>query len=240
MLLSIHQPNYWPYPGLIGKIALSDKFMFLTKVQLDKSSWQNRNRIRIKEGWKYLAVPVISKGKEGQKIQDTLISNQTNWRNQHLNAIRFAYQKAPYYKRYETFIHDLYKKKWEYLAELDIYIMEYILNELAIETEVIYDKDLEIRGEKNELLINVCHQLEADKYMSNKGSENYVNIEKFNAEHIEHIYIDYKGVKYPQLFGDFEGSLSILDMLMNCGSEATREIILDKNNYYFSEWNKRL
>ena len=47
-MLTIHQPNYWAYPGLIGKIMRSDKFLFLTKVQFDKSSWQNRNRIRIK------------------------------------------------------------------------------------------------------------------------------------------------------------------------------------------------
>lgn len=240
MLLSIHQPNYWPYPGLIGKIAHSDEFLFLTKVQLDKSSWQSRNRIRIKEGWKYLAVPVISKGKEEQKIKDTMISNQTNWRNQHLNAIKFAYQKAPYYKRYEPFIKDLYKRKWEYLADLDIYIMEYILGELDIRTKLIYDRDLEITGEKNELLIDICHQLGADQYMSNKGSENYVEIEKFNAEKIDHIYIDYKGVTYPQVYEGFEESLSILDMLMNCGPEMTREIVLTKNNYSFSEWNKKL
>ena len=240
MLLSIHQPNYWPYPGLIGKIAHSDEFLFLTKVQLDKSSWQSRNRIRIKEGWKYLAVPVISKGKEEQKIKDTMISNQTNWRNQHLNAIKFAYQKAPYYKRYEPYIKDLYKRKWKYLADLDIYIMEYILEELDIRTKLIYDRDLDITGEKNELLIDICHQLGADQYMSNKGSENYVEIEKFNAEKIDHIYIDYKGVTYPQVYEGFEESLSILDMLMNCGPEMTREIVLTKNNYSFSEWNKKL
>ena len=31
-MLTIHQPNYWAYPGLIGKIMRSDKFLFLTKV----------------------------------------------------------------------------------------------------------------------------------------------------------------------------------------------------------------
>ena len=169
-----------------------------------------------------------------------MISNQTNWRNQHLNAIKFAYQKAPYYKRYEPFIKDLYKRKWEYLADLDIYIMEYILEELDIRTKLIYDRDLDITGEKNELLIDICHQLGADQYMSNKGSENYVEIEKFNAGKIDHIYIDYKGVTYPQVYEGFEESLSILDMLMNCGPEMTREIVLTKNNYSFSEWNKKL
>ena len=77
-MLTIHQPNYWPYPGLIGKIMRSDKFLYLTNVQFDKSSWQNRNRIRVKEGWQYISVPVENKGKEGQLISEVNISNINN------------------------------------------------------------------------------------------------------------------------------------------------------------------
>jgi hypothetical protein len=241
MLLSIHQPNYWPYPGVIGKIAQSDEFMFLTKVKLEKTSWQVRNRIRNKEGWNYFTVPVISKGKCKQRICDTKILQQKPWRKKHLKGIRFAYENAPYYKQYEAFIVDLYEKEWEYLAELDIYIMEWILKELSIKTKLIYDRDLELNSGKNELLIDACHQLGATSYMSNKGSENYVEIEKFNQEGIDHIYIDYReDITYPQVFDGFEPGLSILDMLMNCGTERTKEIILNKDNYRFSEWNQRL
>lgn len=60
MILSGHQPNYWPYPGLIGKIMKSDCFMFVTKVQFEKS-WQKRNRVRTKEGWTYIQLPTITK-----------------------------------------------------------------------------------------------------------------------------------------------------------------------------------
>lgn len=38
MILSGHQPNYWPYPGLIGKIMKSDRFVFVTKVQFEKKA----------------------------------------------------------------------------------------------------------------------------------------------------------------------------------------------------------
>lgn len=41
MILSGHQPNYWPYPGLIGKIMKSDCFMFVTKVQFEKKAGKN-------------------------------------------------------------------------------------------------------------------------------------------------------------------------------------------------------
>ena len=61
MILSGHQPNYWPYPGLIGKIMKSDRFVFVTKVQFEKKSWQKRNLVRTKEGWTYIQVPTITK-----------------------------------------------------------------------------------------------------------------------------------------------------------------------------------
>ena len=239
-MLTIHQPNYWPYPGLIGKIMRSDKFLYLTNVQFDKSSWQNRNRIRVKEGWQYISVPVENKGKEGQLISEVNISNINNWRNQHLNAIKFAYQKAPFYQYYLPFIKDLYKQKWEKLQDIDIYITNFILKELNNKTEILYDKDFKFEGEKNELLINICHELNEREYMSNKGSENYVDIEKFNQNGIDHIYINYEGGKYKQVYQGFENGLSVLDMLLNCGPEETKKIILDDSNYTFSEWNKRI
>lgn len=238
-MLTIHQPNYWAYPGLIGKIMRSDKFLYLTKVQFDKSSWQNRNRIREKDGWKYISVPVINKQRETQLISEVEISNQANWRNQHWNAIRFAYQKAPFYKEYSTFIQELYQKKWQKLVDLDIFITNFILKELGNTAEVLYDKDFEFNGEKNELLIDICLQLGEKQYMSNKGSENYVQIPLFNQNGIDHIYINYEGAEYVQVYDGFEPGLSILDMLLNCGADKTREMVMDDTNYSFSEWNKR-
>ncbi|MBQ5735098.1 MAG: WbqC family protein [Lachnospiraceae bacterium] len=239
-MLTIHQPNYWAYPGLIGKIMRSDKFLYLTKVQFDKSSWQNRNRIRVKEGWKYISVPVENKGKDGQLIADVKISNMTNWRNQHLNAIKFAYQKAPYYDEYFPFLKELYSKKWSELQELDIFITNFVLKELESKTEILYDRDFNFEGEKNELLIDICHKLDEKEYMSNKGSENYVDIEKFNESGIQHIYINYDGAEYSQVYDGFEPGLSVLDMLLNCGPEKTKQIIMNDNNYTFSEWNKKI
>lgn len=123
-MITIHQPNYWAYPGLIGKIMRSDKFVYLTKVQFDRRSWQNRNRIRVEKGWNYITVPIDNKGKYEQLISETRVSNEENprWREKHLNAIKFAYRKAKFYEKYKSFIEELYSRKWEKLAELDIYI----------------------------------------------------------------------------------------------------------------------
>lgn len=237
MVLSGHQPNYWPYPGLIGKILKSDKFVYVTKVQFEKKSWQKRNRIRTKEGWTYIQVPTITKGKFEQNICDVRIDNNTDWKQKTLRSISLVYGKAPYYTQYKDFLEDLYSRDWELLMDMDIYIMNFLLKELKIDTEIFYDKDYSFKGSKTQMLVDMCKKLECDTYLSNLGSSAYVQICDFTNAGLNHRYIDYKGENYRQQFGGFEPGLSILDMLMNCGAEKTREIIDKDENYDYSELN---
>lgn len=239
-ILSGHQPNYMPYPGLIGKILHSDKFIYVSNVQLEKKSWQNRNRIKGANGEIMLSVPVLTKGKFDQTIKETRINNQLEWGKKHFQAINLNYKKSKYYNRYIDFFEDLYKKNWECLNELDIYIMNWILKELNIKTKVYYDTDYKFEEKNNQLLIEMTKQLECDTYLSNKGSESYVNIDLFREQNLNHIYINYLDVEYKQLFKQHIPYLSIIDMLFNLGSEETYEILADDKNYQFSKMNEKL
>lgn len=240
MLLSGHQPNYWPYPGLIGKIMLSDSFVYVTKVQFEKKSWQKRNRIRTKEGWNYLQVPTITKGKFDQNICDVEIDNRTNWRESTLKTIQLLYGKAPFYKDYEEFLRDTYSREWTYLSDLNIHIMNFILEHLGSETKIYYDKDYEFTGAKTAMLVDMCKKIGCNTYLSNLGSAAYVQIPEFTQVGLHHQYINYNPVTYKQAFYGFEPGLSILDMLMCLGRDKTREILLDRANYDFSELDKDL
>lgn len=240
MTLSGHQPNYWPYPGLIGKIMKSDKFIYVTKVQFEKKSWQKRNRIRTKEGWSYIQVPTMTKGKFDQKICEVEINNADNWQEKTLRTISLTYGKAPYYRRYQGFLEDLYHRDWKLLSDLDIYIMNFILEELGIDTEIYYDRDFTFQGKKTEMLVDMCRQLGCDTYLSNLGSAAYVQISEFTKAGLNHRYMDYKGQTYSQQYPGFEPGLSILDMLMNCGKEETLEILKRQESYQFGQNNQEL
>lgn len=239
-VLSAHQPNYWPYPGLIGKIMRADKFLYMSEVQLEKQSWQMRNRIRTMDGWRYLGVPVYIKGKSAQRIFDAEIDNTSNWRGKTKGMIQMYYGKSKYYDEFKDFINEVYSIKWTSLNELDIYIMNYILAKLEIQTEILYDTDYDFEGKKTDLLIDYCHKLDCNMYMSNLGSAAYVQINEFNAVNIDHIFIDYKPVTYEQCYPGCEQGLSILDMLMNCGTEKTKEILMNDDNFRFSKLNEEL
>ncbi|HDK7159464.1 TPA: WbqC family protein [Clostridium botulinum] len=240
MILSGHQPNYLPYPGLIGKIMFSNKFIYVTKVQFEKKSWQNRNRIKGCNGEILLTVPVFSKGKFKQNICDVKINNELPWRKKHFSAIDLNYKKSKYYNEYIGFFDELYKKEWNYLQELDIYIMNWILSELRVKTQIYNDKDFEFEGNKTKLLIDMCKKLDCDTYLSNKGSENYVETEEFTKVNLNHKYLNFIGKEYKQCFRDFIPYLSILDMLFNIGHLETRKVLDNLNNYKFSELNKKL
>lgn len=238
MILSGHQPNYWPYPGLIGKIMKSDRFVFVTKVQFEKKSWQKRNRVRTKEGWTYIQVPTITKGKMEQNICDVLINNNEEWREKNYKTISLLYGKAPFYNEYKDFLDDLYTRQWERLMDLDIYIMEYLFKLLDVKTEIFYDWNYNFEGKKTDMLVDMCKQINCDTYLSNLGSSAYVDISCFTGNNLNHQYINYIGEQYKQQFQGFEDGLTILDMLMNCGTEKTKEILLKDSNYEFSKLNK--
>lgn len=238
MILSGHQPNYLPYPGLIGKIMMSDKFIYVTKVQFNKKSWQNRNRIKTRDGWIWLTVPTLTKGKYEQNICDVKINNNLEWKKKHWRSIVLNYKGAPFFKDYKDFFEDLYTKEWEYLSELDIHIMNFVLQELDVKTVILYDKDFEFVGNKTDLLVDMCNKTGCDTYLSNRGSEAYVEIESFEKAGIGHRYMEYIGVTYPQINGSFEPNLSIIDMLFNCGKEMTKDILTNMKNYKLSKLNE--
>jgi len=240
MKLSGHQPNYLPYPGLIGKIMISDKFIYVTKVQFDKKSWQNRNKIKTNNGDMWLTVPTLTKGKFEQKICDVKINNDLNWKRKHLNSLKINYKDAKYFNTYISFFEELYLKDWEYLCDLDIVIMNFVLDELNVKTEILYDNNYEFFGNKTNFLINMCKKTNCTTYISNKGSEDYVNIECFTENKLNHIFVNYIGEEYEQCFGNFINNLSIVDMLFNCGPNKTRNILDNINNYQISELNKKI
>ena len=89
-MIVISQPTYLPWAGYFGLIDASSKFIFLDDVQFDRRSRQQRNRLIIKKQEKYLTIPVIKKGKNNQLLKDTLIKDNSFYKN-HLKNIYFYY-----------------------------------------------------------------------------------------------------------------------------------------------------
>ena len=220
MKLSVHQPQYIPWLGYFDKLAKSDAFVFLDNVQYKKREFQNRNKIRTKEGFLWLTVPVLTKGKYEQLMREVEIDNTENWRKDHFEALRHNYSKAPFYAEHEGFLKTLYARDWERLAELNICIIKYMLNYLGIDIPLYLESELSTSGFKTDRIVSICRKLKADIYLSGQGARDYLEEEKFTASGIELIYQEFKQPVYSQVYEGFEANLSILDLLFNMGKES--------------------
>jgi hypothetical protein len=229
MILSVHQPQYIPWLGYFHKIAKSDCFVFLDQVQYKAREFQNRNKIRTKEGWIWLSVPVLCKGRCRQSIYDVLIDNGFPWARKHLMSLKSWYAKAEFFKAHFPFFEQVYAQSWEKLKDLNIHIINYILKQLGVSTPLYRESELDIRQKKSERIIEICQKLKADTYLSGIGAKTYLEEEKFVKAGIKLIYQDFLHPVYRQQFclvdKDFIPFMSTLDLLFNEGSRS-RDILL--------------
>jgi hypothetical protein len=216
--LAIHQPQYLPWLPYFLKIEESDLFIFLDTVDFQKNGLQNRNQIKTSQGGQWLTVPVMQQ--LGQKIAQTTIDNKTNWRKKHWQAIQQCYGRAAAFGRYAQELEDVYAREWTNLSELNIELTVMMMQCLGITTPVIKSSEMTASGVASELVLNLCLEAKADRYLSGTGGMNYLQEEAFaNAG----VMIDYRPsvlpTAYPQMFAKagFINHLSALDIILNCG-----------------------
>lgn len=228
MILSTHQPQYIPWLGYLDKIAKSDCFVFLDQVQYKPGEFQNRNRIRAKDGWMWLSVPVVSKGQSRQKIRDCVIDNTFPWARKHLMSLKACYGKAGFFDVYFPFFEQVYAQRWEKLADLNVHIINYVLKQLSVEKPIYFASQLDTTKKNTDLIIEICQKLKADTYLSGIGGKDYLDEEKFEKVNIKLIYQNFTHPVYQQEFmrdqSDFMPCMSIVDLLFNEGPKH-REIL---------------
>lgn len=228
MILTAHQPAYFPWLGFFHKIAISDSYVYLDNVQFEKNSFTNRNKIKTANGPIWLTVPVLLKNHFGKTIKEIEIDNSKNWRESHWKSTYFNYKKAPFFGKYSDFIEDMYKKDWDYLSDLNEYMIKWLLKELGIKITYYKASELNLRGHKSDLVVDMCKKLGANLYIFGALGKDYVEEEKFAKEDIKIYFQDYKRPIYPQLHNDFISDMSIIDLLFNCGDKSL-QILMEGN-----------
>ncbi|OGS24820.1 MAG: hypothetical protein A2297_07425 [Elusimicrobia bacterium RIFOXYB2_FULL_48_7] len=224
MIVSVHQPQYLPWIGYFHKIAKSDLFVYLDDVQYKKREFQNRNRIRTKTEWQWLTVPVITKERFLQKISEVELDNTSRWQEKHWNSIKINYSHAPFFKDYREDFENIYSRKHDRLAGLNIEITAYLLKCFGISTPVKLESEFGLPGASTERIVNICKKLGADTYFSGAGGKDYMDETLFEKENIKLVYQDFKHPVYKQAYPGFEPYMSAIDLLFNCGPESPKII----------------
>ena len=230
MKVTIHQPNYFPYPGLFHKLSLSDVFVVMddVKFQFDIT---NRNKIIGKnEKWQRITVPV-KKNQTHKKIMDVEINNTISWREENFSKLCEVYDSSKFFHIYKEYFKNIYEKKWEMLVDLNLETLKKTIEWLGIKIQIIKESELNVSGDASERLVNICELMNADTYVSGIGGKNYLKEELFEEKNIKLQYQDYVPLKYKQNLSDkFISNLSIIDLLANNGNDESLKIIKNSNN----------
>ena len=218
MNVAIHQPQYLPWLPYFTKIEASDLFILLDTVDFQKNGLQNRNQIKTAQGAHWLTVPV--RQQLGQKIIDVKIDDKTAWLRKHWQTIQQCYGRAAAFKTYERELESIYTNEWSSLNELNIEIITMMMRWMTIPTPVVRSSKLSATGSASSLVLDLCLEVGATRYLSGTGGKSYLEPAAFQNAGIEIAYRpSVLPTPYPQLFpqAGFVNHLSALDILLNCG-----------------------
>ena len=224
----IRQPGYLPNLGFFKKIQSSDTFVFLDDVQFEKDSFDNRNRIRTKDGTTWLTVP-IKRPVFKKKFNEILISNDIDWHLKHLSIIEEAYHTTPFFTTYWYSLQKILDKNWTKLIDLNIELIRYFMSALNLTTYTINSSTLKIPSNKSQKLLDICKHLDASCYISGKLGKDYLDEEIFHNSGIKIIYENFQHPAYKQIHGNFIENMSILDLLFNEGENSQKILGAAKN-----------
>ena len=250
MKLGVMQPYFLPYIGYFQLIEAVDKYILYSNLNFSKRGWSNRNRILMKAGTiNTITVPLESQS-SSLLINQIKVFNKINWKDKLLKTIYLNYKGAPYFDEVYPFLEKLFMYQFEYLYQLNGFIIKNICNFIGITTEIEYENHInyselekkllnienndfhqfpymqEIKPDKRVArIIEICRTENIHIYVNAIGGQNLYYKKIFADLEIDLRFIKMQEFEYPQFFNSFAPNLSIVDVLMHNGSEGTLNLI---------------
>lgn len=221
MKVGVVQSSYIPWRGYFDLIDNVDLFVFYDDVQFSKGSWRNRNRIKTARGLSWVTVPVRHTSL-GQLICDTEIEYSLDWEEKQLGQFRAAYAQAPYFRLAMDFLEAALVRKFRTISELNVLLTRQLSEFLGIRTQLTMSSQLPVQGAKTDRLLMLLKAAGATAYVSGPTARDYLDEAQFRDAGIALEYKSYDYEPYPQQWGAFEGAVSVLDLIANCGPESRR------------------
>jgi len=227
MIVSIHQPSYFPWLGMLDKIRKSDIFMVMDEVQLSDNAYQHRNLFLTADGkTKFLTIPFAKKDYLKRPFRELEIASP-NWRSKHLNFIWNSYRKHAYANEIMPRVEGFYAADYHLLADAVLASMRLSFDLFGIATQVVfqsamkYDRSLR----RGDLVLALVRASGATCYLSGTGAQSYLDESAFRGD-LTMRYNFFHHPVYSQKGGSsFKEGLACLDALFNVGVEGARALI---------------
>ena len=220
MKLVGHQPEFLPWLGFFHKLTLGDAYMVVDNVQFKKKHFENRNRIRARDGAQWITVPVQTQGRFEQRINEVAIDNRTPWRRKVLKSIELNYAKAPHFAEYWPFFSAALGRERESLAELNEELIRGCIDFLGIEVDIFKSSELGVDAQGTDLIVAMCEAVGAATYVSGQSGKEYLDEDALGRSGVSLVYQTFKHPQYRQVAEPFIPQMSVIDLLFNEGEKA--------------------
>jgi len=228
MKLAISQPTFLPWQGYFALINYVNEFVFLDNVQFNKRSWQQRNYIIINSKKNNITIPVKTKNKFFQKINEVEIDYNNFDTKKFLFKIETNYKRSPFFDEFYIVIKNEFLKEYKYLSDLNINLIKTISRSLNINTPFVKSSEVIKFSNKDKInfLLEILRNRKADSYITTLGSKEYLgNLIKFPNSDISIKYFEYKSTLHKQNSDEFQENLSIIDLIFNVGIDSRENLI---------------
>lgn len=226
-IVSIHQPSYFPWLGLLNKVYQSHLYVCLDNVQLADRAYQHRNMFLQQNGdTKTLTVNIQKKNYRLKTIKEIELANET-WQKKHQGFLLANYKKHPFFDEIYSQVKFIFEKKYTYLLDVLLDSMRVTFDLFDIKVETVMQSSLKLESEvkKTELILDVLQATKATDYLSGEGAKAYQNDNAFKNKGVNIHYNQFSHPKYPQQGVNFVAGLASLDLLFNLGQQGARELL---------------
>jgi hypothetical protein len=229
MKLGVMQPYFFPYIGYFSLIKATDKWVVFDSVQYIRHGWVNRNRIlHPTEGWQYIIAP-LKKHQRSTRINDVEVVDGNQWRERIFGQLEHYRKGARFFRETSDLARHCLAGDEQNLARLNVQILARICEhlDLAFDHDVFSESKVPVPEVDDPGLwaLRISQQYDADSYVNLPGGRELFDRSEFEKAGICLQFLEPASATYDQGRETFVPSLSILDVLMNCGREGTIELL---------------
>ena len=226
---SAHQPAFLPWLGLLHKLMLADKFIFMDIAKFRKRAFMHRNSIEINNKKSYVGLKVDNQSDFLTCDKVKISANHELIIVEIRNKLILNYKNFPFFKDLKNFIDECLDENDLLLNSLCFKQLLYFKKKLDLNTEVILESDLlknvQLDGlNATERLLHHAKITNSNIYITGINSINYLDQERFKKNNVYNYvqkfdytpFLKYQNISEP---------LSVVHQIAKIGIENIKNIL---------------
>ncbi len=225
MKVAIMQPYLLPYIGYFQLISAVDLFIVYDNIKYTKKGWINRNRM-LRNGADVMFSLPLKGASDHLDVVDREVAPEFHGKKI-LQQFEGAYHRAPFWAETWPLIEDVMLNAERNLFRFLHHSIMGTCRHLAIATEIRISSSIAIDHALSgqDKVLALCEAVGATTYVNSPGGVSLYSSDAFSTRGMALRFLYPEPLVYPQFSGEFVPWLSIVDVLMFNGADATQHSV---------------